>query len=215
MFTISYLAVWNLHWTILKTVPQTPLSYPMMKEYLAVRQLSGDKDWPSFLDQRARNDFEKRYDYYKHNASTDTFLHGTIKISMINRDEYEELKSFWMKKMLEHPKEYFIQKCDSFHRQMRHYKIYGEMFNPWHLFWLEAILCAISLLTALRRPDIRMESLTVFFTAASGLMYVSSYFVFAFVWDFRYLSWFLYAGMIAPCLFPVLRNGRTRYCSGN
>lgn len=197
VFVITYGAIWTLHWPILKTVPQTPLSYPMMKEYLAIRALSGDTEWPEFLSEKCRTDFERRYDYSKHNSSTDTFLHGTMKIVQLPREHYDELKKFWLRKIKEHPKEYFAQKNDSFKRQMRTYSKAGSIIQSWHIFWISVIICVITGFAFIRLRNLRTSSAIPFLLAASGLMYVISYYILAFVWDFRYLSWFYYAGLLA------------------
>lgn len=231
--TVSFLYVF--HYPILKTVRQTPLSYPMFKEILAIRQLSGDREWPAFLEKRFRDDFDRRYQYHKHNGNTDFLLHGTLRLVELPAEHYHELKKFWLRKVKEHPAEYLEQKWDSFYRTMRTYKRPVSLLNPWHVFWgalIALLFSALMILTGGRgkKPCRRGEGtdiswlgrqgrrrrggpweirelLTVFLLALSALSYLSTYWIFAFVADFRYLSWTLYGGILSTvCFFLLFRS---------
>lgn len=207
LFLLTAGMVETLHRPILKRTPQTPLSYPMMKEVMAIRALSGDPEWPSFLEKRVTDDIDKRYSYERNNGGTDGFLHGTMKIVNLPREHYDELKAFWWRKVKEHPREYLTQKWDSFYRLLRPYKAHANsmtLLNPWHSFWSALIASVLSLVFLFTRRMPRRAVMLSLLMNGSVLFYFMTYFIFAFVADFRYLSWSLTGSVLGLVFFALL-----------
>lgn len=197
-----------LNWHVLDMHRQNPLSYPMMKEILAINHITKKMEWPSFITPQLAKVFETRYSYPKNNGGTDFYLHNQLKIGNLPQENYEELKVFWRKKVWNNPKAWIMQKNDSFCKQMRQYSTgINKLLHAWHLFWLSLTVVVLSATTCIRlyrknASGCDLQNRIACANAAlavslSGLGYISTYYIFAFVPDFRYIDWLFYAGFIS------------------
>lgn len=194
---------------------QNPMSYPMMKEVLAMHHITGDREWPSFLTPQQCKALETQYSYPRNNGGTDAWLHGQIHIANLPEADYRELKKFWKRKVRENPGAWLEQKNDSFRKQMRAYSPgFNPLFQAWHVFWLEIVLCAVAAALAVRLKKDRVPALAALAVSLSGLTYLATYYLFAFVPDFRYLSWFYAAGAAGFTLLLAAnpQNSSGRVC---
>jgi hypothetical protein len=89
----------------------------------------------------------------------------------------------------EHPKEYLVQKFDSFSRLLRPYTEFKDILNPWHIFWggIIAFFAGAFMYSGYRKGAGRFSIVHAYGAFRHDVF--RKYLVVAVVMDFRYMSW--------------------------